>query len=275
MTTHASTFVATTQDCSTTVVLRARGFTNSNTLLSPVALLHRSPNHYERLVKFGLNDVESVIENGVALAGAGEDPMVLGRSVDGARKDFGDGDHRKHIVDIVTIPLKRRPCRFLTVVMSKSCHQDTTRCFFCMLASFPPRHRILPPEGTREHLNVQYMCFFLFPCVVPCRSGTLSHTHTHTRDTYCTSRQQQYITFAAIGTSSSGSSSRPTASSGRRHYPPRQLPLRPPLRPQRAHETAPGPNTRRAGQRDREGKKSGWSLSRRRTGRSTGEAFRW
>lgn len=39
----------------------------------------RPRNHYNELVGFGLDNVETVIENGVSLAGAGQEPMVLGR----------------------------------------------------------------------------------------------------------------------------------------------------------------------------------------------------
>ncbi|CAN0498276.1 unnamed protein product [Ectocarpus sp. 12 AP-2014] len=45
----------------------------------PMVIRGRSPNHYDRLVEFGLGDVESVIEKGVSLSGEGEEPMVLGR----------------------------------------------------------------------------------------------------------------------------------------------------------------------------------------------------
>lgn len=42
-------------------------------------LSFRPRNHYDDLMGFGLDNVESVIENGVSLAGEDQDPMVLGR----------------------------------------------------------------------------------------------------------------------------------------------------------------------------------------------------
>eukprot|EP00903_Cladosiphon_okamuranus_P011091 g10467.t1 len=44
----------------------------------PLVIRGRPPNHYDGLVGFGLDNVESVIENGVSLSGEGQEPMVLG-----------------------------------------------------------------------------------------------------------------------------------------------------------------------------------------------------
>lgn len=51
---------------------------NCGPVLAPIIKRSRSPDQYGRMLKFGIDDVDSVIENGVAHAEEGSH-MVLGR----------------------------------------------------------------------------------------------------------------------------------------------------------------------------------------------------